>query len=188
MRMPSGLKTNLLILLVSAALWFGAYHLNGWLMSFAVHVPGISLIFLPSGIRLLALMTGGVWAAAGITLGAFLCMDSEFTRISMMQAATLSLAAGFGGYLSLLATCRLLGISPHLANLMPVHLPLMALGTAIGSAALHNALYTLYGMAQWREYIEHVAAMAAGDVIGSLLAILLLMAGLRLYRKSGFPA
>ena len=188
MRMPSGLKTNLLILLVSAALWFGAYHLNGWLMSFAVHVPGISLIFLPSGIRLLALMTGGVWAAAGITLGAFLCMDSEFASTSLMQASAISLAAGFGAYFSLLATCRVLGISPHLANLMPVHLPLMALGTAIGSAALHNVLFSHFGMATWRQFIENLAAMAAGDFIGSLLAILLLMGGLRLYRKTRIPA
>lgn len=182
MAMTSNMKINGLVAVTAALLWIFSFALNDWLLAFAQHTPGIHLVFLPSGVRLLALLIGGFWAAAGVTLGVFCCLVFEFGPSGLNRLAALAVANGFGAYLALLAVCRIAGLAPSLENLRPVHLPLVALGVGLVSSALTNALYIGFGQDQWENYVEHVAAMAAGDVVGSLIMIMLVMGMLRLWR------
>lgn len=175
---------NLLVLAISAVLWVATFHGNAWMMSFASHVPGISLIFLPAGVRLLALMVGGGWAAAGIVAGAMFSMNLEFPGLGLADAAIICLAAGFAPYLSLIAVCRALGIERSLSNLSAAHLPVLALATAAGSAAVHNLLFASFGMTSWADFGQNFAAMATGDFIGCLVAVALAIAALRAWRMA----
>lgn len=186
--MTSNMRINGLVVATAALLWILSFALNEWLLGFAQHTPGIHLIFLPSGVRLLALLVGGFWAAAGVSLGVFCCLMFEFGPDGAHRLAALSIANGFGAYVALLLMCRFAGVAPSLDNLRPAHLPLVALGTGLGSSVITNALYIGFGQDQWQNYVEHVAAMAAGDVVGSLIMILLVMAVLRLWRVAGEAA
>jgi hypothetical protein len=186
--MTSLMRINLLVAATAASLWILAYLFNEWLLDFAQHTAGVHLAFLPSGVRLLALLVGGFWAAVGIALGTFVCLVFEFGLQALHRIAAVALASGFGAYLALLAVCRIAGVRPSLENLRPVHLPLVALGVALGSSAIINALYVIFGEDQWQYYVEHVAAMAAGDMVGSLLVILLVMGAVRLWRVTGKAA
>ncbi|MEN9933347.1 MAG: hypothetical protein RIS17_1920 [Pseudomonadota bacterium] len=180
--MPASLMINGLVLVISAGLWIACFHGNAWLMSFASHAAGISLVFLPAGLRLLALLVGGGWAAGGIAMGAMLCMSAEFPDMGLAQAATISLVAGFAPYLSLLAACRALGIEGSLSNLGAAHLPVMALAISAGSAAAHNLVFASFGITNWQDFGQNFAAMATGDFIGCLVAVTLAIAALRVWR------
>lgn len=176
--------TNLLLLAISAALWVVSYHANGWIMAFAEQIPGISLVFLPAGVRLVALMVGGLWAAAGIALGAFICTSVEFPGMDMGQALAISVTAGFAPYAALLVACRSLGVRTNLANLTAPHLPVIALSAAAGSALLHNLLFAAFSMTEWTDFGRHFAAMVTGDFIGSLLMLAMVVAMLQFWRKA----
>lgn len=186
--MASNMKVNLLVAGAAALLWLASFALNDWLLDFAQHTPGIHLIFLPSGVRLLALLVGGFWAAAGIALGVFCCLVFEFGPNGLHRFAALALANGFGAYFALIIMCRIAGVMPSLDNLRPAHLPIAALGAALGSSLLTNVLFISFGQDQWQNYVEHAAAMAAGDVVGSLIVIVLVMGTLRLWRIAGKAA
>lgn len=186
--MTSNVKINLLVAATAALLWLLSLALNEWLLDFTQHTPGIHLIFLPSGVRLLALLVGGFWAAAGITLGVFCFLVCEFGPVGLHRLGALAIANGFGSYVGLILMCRIAGVTPSLDNLRPMHLPVVALGAGLGSSAISNALYIGFGQDQWHNYIEHVAAMAAGDVTGSLIMIMLVMGALRLWRVAGKAA
>lgn len=176
--------TNLSLLAVSLVLWVVSYHANGWVMSFADQAPGISLVFLPAGVRLLALMVGGVWAAAGIALGAFICTSLEFPDIELGRALAISFTAGFAPYAALLVACRSLGVRSNLANLTATDLPVIALSAAVGSALLHNLLFASFAMTDWPDFGRHFAAMVTGDFIGSLLMLAAAVAMLRVWRRA----
>lgn len=175
--------TNLLIILASAALWVGAYQANGWFMSFANQTPGISLLFVPSGLRLLALMVGGLPAAIGISIGALICVPFEFQGVGFGPALMIALVGGVGPYLALRAACRFAGIAPELGNLTPLHLPLIALCVAAGSAVLHNILFAALSINGWRDFGENFMAMMVGDFLGSLITVLLVLGAMRLLRR-----
>ncbi len=59
-------KTKGSIFAFSALAWFGSYRLNSHFLEFSEHTPGIDFVFIPSGVRLLVIMIGGIWAALGV--------------------------------------------------------------------------------------------------------------------------
>lgn len=176
--------TNLLLLASSTVLWLVSYLVNGWVMSWAEQAPGISLVFLPAGLRLVALMVGGAWAASGISLGALICISVEFPGMDIGPALAISLAAGFAPYVALLVACRSLGVRSNLSNLAARDLPVIALAAAAVSALLHNLLFWSFSMIESHDFAGHFAAMVAGDFVGSLLVMAAVVALLRFWRMA----
>lgn len=181
--MSDSWKINIALFGLSALAWVGIYHANAWMMSFASHTPGISLIFLPAGLRLLLLMAGGGWAAAGISLGAFLCLGAEFQALDITSMVVIAAVAGIGAYGTLRLTCRILGTGATLERLRTGHLPLIGLGVAVGSSCLHNLAFAALGLSPWRDFPQNAFAMAAGDFAGTLIVILCVLVFLRLWRR-----
>ncbi len=181
--MPETLKVNVLIVLASAVVWVVAFKLHDLMLPMTALTAGIDLIFIPSGIRFFALLIGGVWAAVGVSLGSFLLVGSEFSLHSLADIAVIAVCSGFAPYAALLGTQRLIGIDPNLTNLFPRHLPVLALGTAIGSAVIHNAVFLLFGLASAESIFSRSFAMAAGDFAGSLMMVILVIGVMRLYRR-----
>jgi hypothetical protein len=164
-------------------LWFVAFRLHDLLLPMTALTAGIDLIFIPSGIRFFALLIGGVWAAVGVSLGSLLLAGSEFGLRSPVEIAGIAVCSGFAPYAALLATQRLVGIDRSLTNLFPRHLPILALGTAIGSAVIHNGLFWLFGFTSTEVIFSRTLGMAAGDFAGSLMMVVLVIGLMRLYRR-----
>lgn len=177
------LKINALIVVVSALVWVLAYKMHNFALPMMAHAAGIDLVFIPSGIRFFALLIGGVWAAVGVSLGSLLLAGGEFNIHSLAEIGAISAVSGFAPYVSLLASQRLLGINSSLNNLFTRHLPLLAFGTAAGSAILHNLLFWGLGFEMSGTLPDRTLAMAAGDFAGSLLVVILVIGVMRLYRR-----
>ncbi|WP_421694065.1 hypothetical protein [Aestuariivirga sp.] len=175
--------TIVLITVASALAWVASVLVHNRLLPGLFFAPGIDMIFVPSGVRLFALMVGGIWAAAGVSLGTIFLAGSEFGFKDLVHIAVLSLTAGFAPYLSLLATMRALGLTRDLKDLAPVHLPLISLGVGVGSAATHNLLFCALGIQPWSRYAPNTLTMAMGDFLGCLIAALILFAMLHFWRR-----
>jgi len=176
-------KVNGGIAAASGFAWVSSFLMHNHYLPFLNHAPGIDLVFVPSGVRMLALLIGGIWAAVGICLGSLYLTGAEFHTAQLGTIIAVALCSGFCPYIALKASLRLAGIGPNLSGLTALWLPLISLGVAAGSALLHNLLFAALGLSAWSNFWNNSFAMAAGDFLGILLAMILVFAGLRLLRR-----
>jgi hypothetical protein len=178
-------KIKGLIFVLSALTWVGAYLVDGHFLHFLEHTPGIDLVFIPSGVRLIAIMIGGIWAALGVCVGSLFLAGQEFHTAQPWVVLPVAVGSGLFPYASLRASLWATGVDKSLAELSAIKLPLISLGVAVGSSILHNVLFSVLGLKPWQELAENSLAMAAGDFIGILLAVAIVFVILRLIRRSG---
>jgi len=176
-------KVNGMIAVLSGAAWMASFVAHNLFMPFLTHAPGIDLVFIPSGVRLIAIMIGGIWAVVGVCIGAIILTGPELHTLHPGVILAVSACAGLCPYLALRASMRIIGVERGLGNLAPVHLPFISLGVALGSSVLHNVLFCVLGIESWRDFSDHVLAMATGDFLGILLAMVMVLLFLRVFRK-----
>jgi hypothetical protein len=180
--MKNALATSVTIVVAAGALWAGSVQIEDQFLPGASH-GGYDLASLAAGVRLLLLLVGGVWAAVGISLSSLAMLIARNGEGASGTAVLLSLMAGFGPYVSLVATSNILGIDKNLSNLSPLHLPLISLGVAAGSATLHAATLWWSGSQSLSHVTGLALAMASVDFLGCLITIFLLTLGLGTYRQ-----
>lgn len=174
------------LVVTSGVIWSAVWTANKYLMA-ATHVaPGIDLVFLPAGFRLLIVIVFGVWGALGIFLADPLMFMIEFQQGSFPEALVNAAISGFAPYLTVLAFCRLAGIRGSLVQLKPIHLPLLALAVSIVSPLLLNLHFLLQGRTQSDAFLHNFTAMMTGDFLGCLIVSLLARLALALGRAA-FP-
>ena len=177
-------KTKGLIFAFSAFAWVGSYRLNGHFLKFFEHTPGIDFVFIPSGVRLLVIMIGGIWAALGVCIGSLFLVGPEFQTAQPWVVLSVAVGSGLFPYAALRASLWANRVDEKLANLSAIKLPLIGLGVAVGSSILHNVLFSALGLKPWQDLAENSLAMAAWDFIGILLAVAIVFVILRLIRRS----
>lgn len=176
-------KINALVMACSALVWVAAYMVNTRYLSSLALVPGIDLLFIPSGVRLMAIMIGGVWAALGVSIGSLYLTGPEFDTGQPFVIMAIAAGSGLFPYIALRASLSATDVKPSLQNLTAAKLPLISLGVAVGSSLLHNLLFSALGLEPWSAFFSHVMAMATGDFLGILLAVALVFVALRLLRR-----
>lgn len=169
--------------MLSAAAWAGSFTLHERFLPFLAHAPGIDLVFVPSGVRLIAILIGGIWAVAGICLGSLFLAGPEFQTLQPAMILAIAACSGLCPYVALRVALRATSVDAGLGNLTPGRLPLISLGVALGSAVLHNLLFRVLGLEPWSLFADHVLAMAAGDFLGILLAVIVAFLILRSFRR-----
>lgn len=177
-------KIKGLIFVLSALVWVGSYLLDGHFLKFLPHTPGIDLVFIPSGMRLIVIMIGGIWAALGVCVGSLFLVGSVFQTAQPWVILSVAVGSGLFPYAALRASLWATGVDKSLAELSAIKLPLISLGVAVGSPILHNVLFSALGLKPWQDLAKNSLAMAAGDFIGILLAVAIVFVILRLIRRS----
>lgn len=169
---------NASLVVISGLLWCTVWLGNEALMADMNVAPGIDLIFLPAGFRLLIILVFGVWGALGITLADPLMFLRVFGAGSASDILTNALISGFAPYLTVKAFCRLAGIGSSLLQLKPLHLPLLALSVSIVTPVLFNLHFLLRGRETLDAFPQNLAAMVMGDFLGCFLVIGLVRIGI----------
>lgn len=171
---PSRLKDlslGFLLAGISAVLWMTFWFLNKALVSDALVTTGISLIYIPAGIRLLLIMVFGVWGAVGIVLADPILFVNEFGRGPPFEMMVNAAISGFGPLIAVKAAGRLFGISPDLDGLGPWHLPLLSLAVSLFVPLLFNIQFILNSRYPVGEFARNYTAMATGDFLGCFLVL-----------------
>lgn len=179
----AGIWINLALVIVSAALWAVFWFANSWAFATLHYTTGISLVYFPAGVRLLIVLVFGVWGAIGIALSNPLLFLFEFGSQSVPELLVDSLIAGFVPLLAARACQKLLGIGSSLENLRPVHLPILALAVSIATPLAFNLMFLAYGLKPLAELPRNVSAMALGDFLGCMIALMAAMLVLMLLRR-----
>lgn len=159
---------------VASGLLFGlSFRVNQYFDEQFVYSAGISLLFLPAGVKLLAVLVGHLPAivglfVAGIYLGIGIWPDQSMATIvyfAFVSLMTYPIAA-FG-------LMKLMHIRKDLSNLRYWHIVLLSLAASIFNGIVHNLIYVTQGVTSSEELWHKCAAMALGDFMGCFLVVAL---------------
>jgi len=164
------LRQNLLAAAGTSLVYCGFFAINQYLFSVLSYSTGTNWIFLPSGVRLFAILLFAQWGALGVILGGVGVVFSQ--SLSMGDPVTLMGSIALSGLAPLLARQICLGygeFNPDLRGLSSNGLTRLAAIFAAISAGLHQLWFA------WRGISDDIAgglvAMFTGDVLGTLIVL-----------------
>jgi hypothetical protein len=173
----------LIIASVAGISYFLAYRLNEVFDTWALYAQGISLVFLPAGVKHLAILLGGFWGALGCFLALFILANEFWTGQTAVGIATYSLISTASTWVGIVFSLRVFGIAEDLKNLKFIHLPLIDLITTGLHGFTTNAYFILAGM-KTENFVGNALAMMFGDFVGSFILLTLLWWGLNVWEKT----
>lgn len=166
------------LVLTSALIWCAVWLANKYFLAATNVAPGIDLVFLPAGFRLLVVIVFGIWGAIGIAIADPLMFLVEFQHGSLREVVINALISGFAPYVTVRAFSRIAGIEGSLLQLRPVHLPLLALAVSVVTPLLFNLHFLASGRTPPSEFLHNFTAMMTGDFLGCLLVSVMARLGL----------
>ena len=167
----------------SGVLFSLSFRLNQFFDAQFVYAAGISLLFLPAGVKLLAVLVGRLPAilgllVVGIYLGAGIWPDKPMSSIVYFAVVSLMTypIAAFG-------LMHLLHIQRDLSNLRYHHIVWLSLAASVLNGVVHNWLYWTQGVTASEELWQKSAAMALGDFMGCFVVVALFHATMNVLRS-----
>jgi hypothetical protein len=171
MRWPEIHKSHIATAAISGLLFSLSFRLNQYFDEQFMYAAGISLLFLPAGVKLLAVVVGRMPAIIGLLIvGIYLGTDiwPDKSMAAIVYFAVVSLMtypiAAFG-------LMRLLHIQPDLSNLRYHHIVALSLAASVLNGVVHNLLYLSQGITASEDLWNKSAAMALGDFMGCFLVV-----------------
>jgi hypothetical protein len=163
-----------LLVVVSAFLLFtGSYKVNEYFDSFMLFAAGVSLIYIPAGVKLLCLLVGGVPAILGLFVSSLylnVLLWSTLTLTSALYFATI----GVGSYaMAVYLTKHYLSIKSDLSNLNYWHIVVLSVAASFFNGFGQNFVYLTQGVTGSEEFLSKSTAMAFGDFLGCFLIVML---------------
>ncbi len=179
MNIPSPLS-KLAICCASFLLFSLSFKLNALLDSFALYAPGVNLVFVPAGIKLVCLLLGGEAAALGLLLSSIHASLSVWSDTSLAEMASFSIASIGSYYLTIQLASRVMGIDNTLSNLRYRHILILCLLVSLANGTIQNSVYLIQQKVLPQDVLASTAAMVLGDFLGCFIVITLLNVGIDL--------
>jgi hypothetical protein len=184
MHLPEVRWSHIAIAVISGILFSLSFRLNQFFDAQFVYSAGISLLFLPAGVKLLAVLVGRLPAIVGIMvvsvyLGAGIWPDKAMTAVvyfAFVSLMTYPIAA-FG-------VMHVFRIHKDLTNLRYHHIVWLSLAASVLNGVVHNLLYLTQDVTASEELWRKSAAMALGDFMGCFVVVALFHATMGVLRSA----
>ncbi len=162
---------NLALAILFAVPYYVTFWLQThWLTGFDF-VQGVSLLFIPAGIKMLAIVVGGSWGIGGvfvtsILLSEFVWGDNGFVYALMAQIVWAGVP-----FITYQIFKRMLHIDDMLLSLKGSHIALIAVGTSLASSLADRTFRYAAGQVQDAVFNTSVWAMTIGDMGGIVVVL-----------------
>jgi hypothetical protein len=170
-------RRNMLVVAGTALVYYALFVLNQYLFSALSFSAGTNWVFLPSGVRLIAILVFAQWGALGIIVGGVVLVLSQPNMGG--DPVTLAVAICLSGLTPLLAREICLGstgLNPDLKGLSSAGLMRITAVFAAVSASLHQLWFAWRGVSD--DIVGGLVAMFTGDVLGTLVVLYVAKAAL----------
>lgn len=174
--MPSLLPLHLqgpLLAILASILYYLTYRVNEFFDVWFLYSQGINLLFLPAGIKHLAILVAGPWGALGCFVSLFILANEFWQGVPPEQIALYSLISTGATWAGIVLCLKTLGIDRDLRNIRFMHLPLIDLFTTLLHGFVTNLFFITIGM-KTDSFISNALAMMFGDYTGSFIVLTLL--------------
>jgi hypothetical protein len=158
---------------ITALAWVGAFYLNEWAFATAERTHFVSLVFLPAGVRILAVLILGWPAAIGLFFGSLITA----APIWHLPAAIIpGLISALGPAAAVGIGTRSMRLRNDLKGITPRQIAIISITDGVFNAVPSNLFFWLQHRVAtpWHD----VAPMFVGDLLGT--AALLYLAGFAL--------
>jgi len=183
MHLPEVRWSHIATAVASGILFSLSFRLNQYFDAQFVYAAGISLLFLPAGVKLLAVLVGRLPAilgllVVGVYLGAGIWPNKPMSSIVYFAVVSLMTypIAAFG-------LMHVLRIERDLSNLRYHHIVWLSLAASVLNGVVHNWLYWTQGVTASEELWQKSAAMALGDFMGCFVVVALFHATMSVLRS-----
>ncbi len=150
-------------------MYAGLYFLNAALFPALVLSTHISLIFLPSGVRLISVLLFSHWGALGIVLGSAI---TSLLALPELLGPTLFGAwviSGLAPWLAREVGIRFMHMDRQLTNLSGMDLLKLSVVFAAFNAVMHQLWF--YWQGSGDNFVSDTWSMAVGDWLGAVLLL-----------------
>ncbi len=177
----SGVKpSHLAAALIAFLLFTGSFQLNQLLDQYMLFAPGVSLIFIPAGVKLLCLLVGGLPAAIGLFAASIylsVALWTDLPTLSIYYFALISVASHAAAIALVMGRFK---IRTDLGNLNYWHIVALSALAGILNGFAHNVVYLTQGVTSPADFFGKATAMAFGDFLGCFVVVLLFNLGISL--------
>ena len=166
---PSAVQGAALQVLSVACAWLFFYHVSvDWMAYFSFNHETF-WVFLPAGVRLVAVILFGWEGVVGLFVGNVLTPDD----VAFSHVLVLSAVSALAPQLALLLGRRLLHLSATLASLNPMHLAVLTVMASSVNALLRVGILNCLGNSQ---PVFNLLPMFVGDLVGTFMIFYLCLA------------
>lgn len=172
-----------LLALLSFCCYWLSFRFNALVGPWAEYAPGVSLLFLPAGVKLVALLVAGGWGVLGLGLAALMMAKGIWTDGNLF-ALIGNIVVWLGvPYLLIESLLRWKSVKRDLSNLtFPFLLLIVVVVTSLSSIA--NSAYAVAAHGRKSDdLLPSALAMAVGDFVGAGLMLLVLMCAITLLQR-----
>lgn len=160
-----------LVVVCTAVIYFAAFALNQFFFRHIEFSSGAHWVYLPSGVRLTAVLVFGWWGALGVILGSIGVSYELIIGGNLINPVVAGVISGLSPLLARRLSEDFLGLKENLDSLTPALLLKTAAAFALLSAVLHQLWYVAQGHTP--NFMSSTAVMAIGDLTGSLIVLYL---------------
>ena len=169
---------------LAAAAYYVTFKLNQYLDPWFLYGSGISLLFLPAGVKHVSILLAGRWGALGSFLGLLLLVPSFWPELRLSMALPYVAFSTLATWAGIVLSMWLLNIRTDLNNLKLLHLPVMDFITTLLHSVLTNSFFVLQGLKTIADWNRNTLAMMVGDYLGGLCLMLVLFIALQWWPRN----
>ena len=155
--------------LVCATAYFYAYQLNVDWFGWIEFSPGVTWVYLPSGLRLLLVLVFLETGALGIAVASLLINYNAGPPDAHVFHIMTAMISGGAPYLSRHIAVHFLKLSPQLSGLTSAGFFKLSLMFALCSATLHQIWFYCSGITE--NWLNSTLVMSVGDWLGTVLVL-----------------
>ena len=171
--LPKLHPSDITMMVVAFLFFVGSFYLNQNLDSYMLYAPGVSLIFIPAGVKLLAILVGRMPAVMGLFIASVYLSMALWTDLQTASLYYFAVASVFSYAIAAYGVMKLLGIHRDLYNLRYWHIVVLSLAASVTNGIVHNILYVLENVTAPEDVWSKAFAMAFGDFMGCFVVLVL---------------
>lgn len=156
---------------VAFLMFVGSFHLNQNLDGYMLYAPGVSLIFIPAGVKLLAILVGRLPAIVGLFIASIYSSTGLWAELQTASLYFFAIASVFSYAIAAYCVMKLLGVHRDLYDLRYWHIVVLSLAASVLNGIMHNVAYLMEGVTAVEAQWGNSAAMALGDFLGCFVVV-----------------
>jgi glucose-6-phosphate-specific signal transduction histidine kinase len=168
---PKIRPSDLFVALIAGLVFVGSFNVNQYFDGYFVYAPGISLLFIPAGVKLLAFLVGRIPAVIGLVLASIYTGFRLWTDVQTPAIYYFALVSVLSYPITASIVMHILGIERNLDNLRYWHIAALSIAGSVFNGVAHNIVYVWQGITATEEMWTKSSAMAFGDFFGCLVVV-----------------
>jgi hypothetical protein len=165
---------------ISAALYMAFFYFNQFVTTPLEEAKGVNWIFLPAGIRIFITLILDYSGAIGLAIASILINYIGFYELDFTSTLGIAVICGVAPLLGRHFVIHNLKVQPDLSNISIKQLLIIIIAYSLLSSGLHQLWFATRGLdsGNWNHFI----AMFCGDVVGSILFVMIIKYGIDLLK------